>query len=366
MKKKKNITIVASSLTGNGGTENVISSILADPKICNHFEFSLFLPFGVQQFGWISERKNLKKLYSLPFQGFGGVLSRSIRLIFSFAFYSFCNSEVLMISNPRQIKIAKLAKKFFNKKYSVVSWMHFSLFGVKTVNAKLIMYAEKHLAISTGIAEQLVKMGASTDDIYTIYNPVKSTDERIQRTVNLGVKELLYVGRVQFQEQKNLKFMIQGLSKLNLRWHLNIIGDGKGLNKLRKYSEELGVGKQITFNGWNNKPWDRLKSVDVLLLTSNSEGFGMVLTEAISRGIPVVSSDCPVGPADIVQNGINGETYELNNIDDFENKVKKVLDIKYTDMDKIAGSLDWLYDDCYSTRFIRALTSINKNVVKRN
>ncbi|MFT8372829.1 MAG: glycosyltransferase [Liquorilactobacillus satsumensis] len=63
-----------------------------------------------------------------------------------------------------------------------------------------------------------------------------------------------------------------------------------------------------TFNlkGWVTNPWQQLKEMDALLLSSNYEGFPMVILEAISRGVPSISYDCPTGPADIIIDGVNG------------------------------------------------------------
>ena len=58
-----------------------------------------------------------------------------------------------------------------------------------------------------------------------------------------------------------------------------------------------------------------------LLLTSRFEGFGLVLVEAISHGIPVISSDCETGPRDIVVEGINGYLYKPGDLKEFVEKV---------------------------------------------
>ncbi|CDL79809.1 Lipopolysaccharide 1,6-galactosyltransferase (fragment) [Xenorhabdus cabanillasii JM26] len=85
----------------------------------------------------------------------------------------------------------------------------------------------------------------------------------------------------------------------------------------------------------------------------------MVLCEAISYGIYVISSDCQTGPSDIIKDGINGELYPLNNIDALSNKLQAIANGKQLpDYSTIKESITEFYDDKYYDRVISALNKV--------
>lgn len=353
---RKKITIVCSDVAGKGGTETVIKKVLHSQMLADKYTFRLFLPFGIQEFGWIKTAPNLRKVMVLPFQKDIYLISRVIRLLASVCIYIFSKEQIFIISNSRQIMLAKTVKRIFHKKYIVSSWMHFSIYGVPTVTPKLVEMADKHLVISEGIKKQLIADEINPQNIFTIFNPVNRVSDRIYRSEK-KIAEFVYVGRIQFENYKNIHFLVKGLSKLKITWHLRIIGTGpqEDLKAIKEYAKKLEVLENIDFLGWSNDPWKKLKNIDALLLTSRSEGFGMVLAEAISRGVPCVSSDCPVGPRDIINPGINGELFKEGDLTDFNNKVIKVLESGYTDVEKIVESLEKYYDEKYEKRFVKAI-----------
>lgn len=93
------------------------------------------------------------------------------------------------------------------------------------------------------------------------------------------------------------------ISKLNLTQYVNIIKNETNINNI-------------------------YKNAYALILTSKIEGFGMVLIEAISKGVPCVSYDCPNGPKNIIQNGLNGYLIPINNRELFIDSLIKVKKIK--------------------------------------
>jgi UDP-D-galactose:(glucosyl)LPS alpha-1,6-D-galactosyltransferase len=78
--------------------------------------------------------------------------------------------------------------------------------------------------------------------------------------------------------------------------------------------------------GWQDDPWRATGSGSALVLTSAFEGFGMILLEAISRGLPCISSDCESGPTDIIEDGKNGWLYPVANVDRLAELMQRVVD----------------------------------------
>jgi glycosyltransferase involved in cell wall biosynthesis len=89
-------------------------------------------------------------------------------------------------------------------------------------------------------------------------------------------------------------------------WELRIWGGGKDLGKLRRQAEELGIAGSAHLMGFTQKLHEELADSSLYVMSSRKEGFPMVLLEAMSAGLPVVSYDCPTGPRDIIREGVDG------------------------------------------------------------
>ena len=134
-------------------------------------------------------------------------------------------------------------------------------------------------------------------------------------------KSVIYVGR--FSKQKDIGSLLCIWNLIHQRcsdWNLHIYGGyGEEQNAL------LDEIKQTDVNIYVHEPTmdilERYKENSVLLLTSQYEPFGLVLPEAMSCGLPVVTFDCPYGPADIINNGVDGFLIPEGNNEEFANKV---------------------------------------------
>src|SRR4051794_39217489 len=89
-------------------------------------------------------------------------------------------------------------------------------------------------------------------------------------------------------------------------WELRIWGGGKGIGKLRRQAEELGIAGSAHVMGFTNRLHEEFANSSLYVMSSRKEGFPMVLLEAMGVGLPVVSYDCPTGPRDIIREGVDG------------------------------------------------------------
>ena len=87
---------------------------------------------------------------------------------------------------------------------------------------------------------------------------------------------------------------------------LRICGDGRAHAQLRQLCIQLGVQDRVQFPGFVGDLGVEMQRASIFALSSRYEGFPLVLTEAMSKGLPVVAFDCPTGPSDVVQDGLTG------------------------------------------------------------
>jgi glycosyltransferase involved in cell wall biosynthesis len=124
---------------------------------------------------------------------------------------------------------------------------------------------------------------------------------------------LLAVGRL--NKVKRFNLLINLMSKLNDSFHLTIVGSGYEENTLRKKIKDLNLEKSIDLIGFKSNPYKYMSNADILLMSSEYEGFPNVVLEANACGIPVFGFNCPGGISEIIEDGVNGILIENDNLD---------------------------------------------------
>jgi glycosyltransferase involved in cell wall biosynthesis len=112
-----------------------------------------------------------------------------------------------------------------------------------------------------------------------------------------------------FERRKGFDRLIAAyapLARTNPDWQLHIYGRGNEQQRLEKQIAELGVGAHVKLMGFTDDLAARLSEASIYAMASVYEGFPMVLLEAMSRGLPMVSYDCPRGPGELIDDGQNG------------------------------------------------------------
>ncbi|BCL31654.1 glycosyltransferase family 4 protein [Streptomyces aurantiacus] len=97
-------------------------------------------------------------------------------------------------------------------------------------------------------------------------------------------------------------------------WRLRIYGSGKQKDKLRHLIDELGLYNHVLLMGPANPIEPEWAKGSIAAVTSSMESFGMTIVEAMRCGLPVVSTDCPHGPGEIIDNGVDGRLVQVGNV----------------------------------------------------
>ena len=137
-------------------------------------------------------------------------------------------------------------------------------------------------------------------------------------------KYIIGIGRL--TKQKNFDLMINFFKKISNtypRLNLVIIGEGENKTRLKKLSINLSLEKRIYFLGYQKNVFKYLTRAECFILTSLWEDPGFVLVEAALAGVPIISSECPNGPKEIIQN--NGFLFQNNNLNDLVTKFRDFL-----------------------------------------
>lgn len=162
-------------------------------------------------------------------------------------------------------------------------------------------------------------------NIEVIPNAVKPTDGRLS---NVTEKRVIAVGRLDYQ--KGFDRLIKAWNVVTkdpslAEWKLDIFGQGEWHNMLEGMIIERNMQDRVRINRPTDNINDEYLRSSLIVMTSNYEGFGMVLIEAMSHGVPAVSFDCVCGPSDIISHEENGLLVRNGDIEGLATSMKRVI-----------------------------------------
>lgn len=201
----------------------------------------------------------------------------------------------------------------------------------------LYPWADGIVAVSMGVAEDLAQVASiPREQIKVIYNPVVTPQLRKKAQAPLDYAwfrpgqppVLLAVGSL--TPQKDFRTLIQAfaLAWKGRRMRLLILGEGTERAGLEALVRQLGLEQDVRLPGWVENPYPYMVRASVFVLSSRWEGLPGVLIEALYCGAPLIATDCPSGPREILRDGQYGRLVPIGNVTALARAIEMTLDEK--------------------------------------
>ena len=201
--------------------------------------------------------------------------------------------------------------------------------------AILFPTADHIVTVSDGVADNAaLKLGIPRERISRIYNPVVSAEiAELARAVpdhpwmsDDGPPVILGAGRL--ARVKDFPTLLRAFRRVsrNREVRLIILGEGSWRRRLENMIRKMGLQEKVSLPGWVPNPYAFMSRASLFVLSSKQEGLPGVLIQALACGCPCVSTNCPAGPAEILDNGRFGPLVPVGNDSALAEAMERVLD----------------------------------------
>lgn len=209
--------------------------------------------------------------------------------------------------------------------------------------------ADTIVAVSNGVADDLAHtVGLPRQRIEVVYNPIVShaVFEKAAEPLDhpwfqaAAPPVILSVGRL--NPQKDYATLLRAFAEVRqqMTCRLAILGEGASRDTLEALARDLGVWDDVTMPGFVPNPFNWMRKASVFVLSSAWEGLPGVLIQAMACGTPVVSTDCPSGPSEILAGGVWGRLVPVGDVEAVARAIEATLTSK-TNPDVASRALDF-------------------------
>lgn len=199
---------------------------------------------------------------------------------------------------------------------------------------RLLKHSTHIITVSDGVRDQPALTGIPSNKVSTIYNPVV-TYELSQWNKEVpnhpwmtdeGPPVVLAVGRLTDQKDHSTLLKAFHILTKTREIRLVILGEGGLRQQLEDLIRSLNLEDRVSLPGWTDNPFAFMSRAALFVLSSKHEGLGNVLIEALACGCPVVSTDCPSGPSEIMEDGRIGPLVPIGDHAALADAMGRVLD----------------------------------------
>jgi glycosyltransferase involved in cell wall biosynthesis len=181
------------------------------------------------------------------------------------------------------------------------------------------------------LSEYLMRKYKTKNSVLVRSSSISEKDISVSKTLNSKKITLIFIGR--FAEEKNPHIPIlitKNLREKGYNVFLNLVGDGELKTKMEELVQKIKLNEDVKMFGWikdRKKIFEILKSSDILLFNSKpGEGLGLVILEAMSQGLPVITTKCG-GPEEIIEDRINGYLVDYSTDENMVNQFVEKIEL---------------------------------------
>lgn len=243
----------------------------------------------------------------------------------------------LTVVAPIAARIAGYRGKVLVSEHSMLSLQYRTWGGIQKLALRASTFVGYRLSsvrvgVSDGVCSDIAGLSRMTlDGFVTIYNPIPAAafpaEDALQLAASLwrgGGPRILTVGNL--KPVKNQALLLRAFARLvHPGARLMILGQGQNEAMLRDLAADLGIADRVVFAGFHADPSPFYATADLFALSSDYEGFGNVIVEALSFGLPVVSTACPSGPREILEDGKYGTLVPVGDVDALARAMQEAL-----------------------------------------
>jgi len=338
----RSIVFVSSRFGGGGAEKHLLR--LVNGLTYKGYQIELLLTQGNGEYEKnLSENVNITYL-SRDSSSYLWSLLRSIISLAGYVNKRDCSTIIPIQDGP--ILASILARILSRKKPKIIGWVQNNPLHMKAsirtapyfLGVKVLFRQLDHLiSLSKGVAQEYIKLVPVLANSYNVIPNIGFPEKIIGSYVDdptipiLDQNKINLIACGRLEPQKNYFMMLDAFKlaiETNRKIHLTIIGKGSLKLHIEKYSAQLGLSNNVTFIGFINDPERLIQQASIFLLSSDFEGFGNVIVEAMASGVPVISTDCSYGPSEIIDDGIDGMLVPVKSPQKMAEKIIELLEDK--------------------------------------
>jgi glycosyltransferase involved in cell wall biosynthesis len=196
-------------------------------------------------------------------------------------------------------------------------------------------WADEIVAVSRGAADDLARTaGLTPERITVVHNPIVTPELRAMASAPVDhpwfgpgqAPVVIAVGRL--APQKDFSMLLRAFAQVRRERdaHLLILGEGSERANLEAMIADLDLERDVLLPGWVSNPYPFMVAAQAFVLSSRWEGLPSVLIEALYCGVPVIATDCPSGPTEILDGGRHGSLVPVGDVDALSREIVSALD----------------------------------------
>jgi len=347
----KQIAIVVTNLAGSGGEKIAIEQ--AKLFYNNGHKVVLFLLEDVQKYDTTDLKFDIVPLTKRKdtFKFLGKLGDKIYALLLENKMKQYGKFDLVVSNLPRADRVVKLINH--PNKYFVIHISYkaeLKKFSKSRAYKKLKLYKnlyknENIITVAKEIIKDFDELAIKYKTARTIYNPFDFNFIREKAKEKIDIDYEYIISPSAFREQKRYDILLDAFKQIKSNIKLLILA--KPHPKLLEIIKQRNLEDRVEILGFQQNPYKYMKNAKLMVLSSDYEGFGMVIVESLIVGTPVVSTDCPTGPNEILINNLSQWLVPIRDPKALAKKIDLALDtqISIDEKDLNRFSKEQIYKD---------------------